>query len=155
MFRTHHQNRKKNTKNIIGINGVRQILYYLHSHNSEQCRNISTVVIGGVNASNIQRVRWQIFTPKEIDGFAIVSAIMAADRPAEAARHIRKLLSGRPPFAAVMPRQLIKTNQRDLKTELKTHVPRIVQAVQQKKPLSHNMTNLVVQHFAASVALAM
>lgn len=145
---------KKNTKNIIGINGVRQILNYLRHHNSEEYQNISTVVIGGVNASNIQRVRWQLFTRKEINGFAIVSAIMAAERPTEAARHIRKLLSENPPFVPDMYRQLINTTDWNLQNELKTHVPRIVKAVQEKKPLSHNMTNFVVQHFAASVALA-
>jgi thiamine-phosphate diphosphorylase/hydroxyethylthiazole kinase len=34
-------------------------------------------------------------------------------------------------------------------------IPRVVQAVTDKKPISHNMTNFVVQNFAANVALCM
>lgn len=33
-------------------------------------------------------------------------------------------------------------------------VPYIIKSVDNKKPLSHNMTNLVVQNFAANVALS-
>jgi thiamine-phosphate diphosphorylase/hydroxyethylthiazole kinase len=48
-------NTKKNTKDIIGIPGIRKILKYL-DQGSEAERNVGTVCIGGVNASNVQRI---------------------------------------------------------------------------------------------------
>jgi thiamine-phosphate diphosphorylase/hydroxyethylthiazole kinase len=48
-------NTKKNTKDIIGINGIRKILRYLEQ-GSEAEKKVKTVCIGGVNASNLQRI---------------------------------------------------------------------------------------------------
>lgn len=74
-------NTKKNTKDIIGINGIRKILRSLDAA-GEDGKNVKTVCIGGVNASNLQRVKYQLCaptpsnpTPKSIDGVAIVSAV--------------------------------------------------------------------------------
>lgn len=66
---------------------------------------------------------------KALDGVAVVSAIVAsADAEASA---------------------------RELQTRTtKARIPDVVRAVAQTTPLSHNMTNLVVQNFAANVALA-
>ncbi|OTA08530.1 hypothetical protein A9Z42_0002410 [Trichoderma parareesei] len=66
---------------------------------------------------------------KSLDGIAVVSALVAADDPAAAARDLlAKVVTGR--------------------------VPDVLRAVAETTPLSHNMTNLVVQNFAANVALA-
>jgi thiamine-phosphate diphosphorylase/hydroxyethylthiazole kinase len=118
---------KKDTKSIIGTSGVSQILSGLAAGGFP---DLPTVCIGGVNVSNAQLVMTQSASPvKSLDGVAVVSALVAAPSPAEAARE----LSGKVATAKI---------------------PDVIRAVAAKSPLSHNMTNLVVQNFAANVALA-
>jgi thiamine-phosphate diphosphorylase/hydroxyethylthiazole kinase len=109
---------------------------------------IKTVCIGGINASNTSRVVWQSTGyGKSLDGVAVVSAIMAAADPEAAARELGRLVKTPPAFAkSVAPMEQTTKLMLDL-------VPRIIVAVAEGKPLSHNMTNLVVQNFAANVAL--
>ncbi|QYS98957.1 4-methyl-5-beta-hydroxyethylthiazole kinase [Trichoderma simmonsii] len=119
---------KKDTKSIIGPAGIRSILLGLSSagHSS-----IPTVCIGGINGSNATSVLAESSAApaKSLDGIAVVSAIVAAADPAAAARDLLgKVVAGR--------------------------VPDVIKAVAASTPLSHNMTNLVVQNFAANVALA-
>ncbi|KAK4079983.1 hypothetical protein Trihar35433_1088 [Trichoderma harzianum] len=119
---------KKDTKSIIGPAGIRSILLGLSSagHSS-----IPTVCIGGINGSNATSVLAESSAApaKSLDGIAVVSAIVAAADPAAAARDLLgKVVAGR--------------------------VPDVIKAVAATTPLSHNMTNLVVQNFAANVALA-
>ncbi|KAG8666237.1 thiamine biosynthetic bifunctional enzyme [Fusarium poae] len=117
---------KKDTKSIIGPSGVRDILSALHSAGYG---SIPTVCIGGINASNTTPVLTSASSPsKALDGVAVVSALIAAPDPAAAARD----LLGKVVIAKI---------------------PEVIRAVVDKTPLSHNMTNLVVQNFAANVAL--
>jgi thiamine-phosphate diphosphorylase/hydroxyethylthiazole kinase len=148
---------KKNTKEIIGMNGIRKILYSL-SQGNEPSKNVKTVCIGGVNASNLQLIHYQISAPssasqkpKTIDGVAVVSAIIAAQDVRKATANLKVLQSSPPPFVQpfVSPR-----SSDDNGTVDPSYVLEAVKAVYKKGPLSHNMTNLVVQNFAASVALA-
>ena len=61
---------KENTKSIIGIQGVRTILEDL----AITKQSMKTVAIGGINASNVERVMFQTrATAKGLDGVAIVS----------------------------------------------------------------------------------
>lgn len=119
---------KKDTKSIIGPSGIRTILKAMveAGHGA-----VPTVCIGGINNDNAAKVLAQSSAAptKSLDGVAVVSAIIAAEDPAEAAR----LLAGHVAVAAI---------------------PLVVGAVGRTTPLSHNMTNLVVQNFAANVALA-
>ncbi|KAM3457344.1 hypothetical protein MY3296_001086 [Beauveria thailandica] len=119
---------KKDTKSIIGPSGVRTILKAMveAGHGA-----VPTVCIGGINNDNAAKVLAQSSAApaKSLDGVAVVSAVIAAEDPAEAAR----LLAGHVAVAAI---------------------PLVVGAVGRTTPLSHNMTNLVVQNFAANVALA-
>lgn len=119
---------KKDTKSIIGPSGVRTILKAMveAGHGA-----VPTVCIGGINNDNAAKVLAQSSAApaKSLDGVAVVSAIIAAEDPAEAAR----CLAGHVAVAAI---------------------PLVVGAVGRTTPLSHNMTNLVVQNFAANVALA-
>ncbi|KAM3432314.1 hypothetical protein MY4824_006635 [Beauveria thailandica] len=119
---------KKDTKSIIGPSGVRTILKAMveAGHGA-----VPTVCIGGINNDNAATVLAQSSAApaKSLDGVAVVSAVIAAEDPAEAAR----LLAGHVAVAAI---------------------PLVVGAVGRTTPLSHNMTNLVVQNFAANVALA-
>lgn len=135
---------KENTKSIIGTAGVRNILHRL----STMDQNIPTVAIGGLNASNVQRVMFQSKSPKKgLDGVAIVSAIMAAKDPKAAATTLRKSIRETP--KTMSP----KAAQNQSVETLLSQVPKIVKEVGIKSPLSHNMTNLVVQNFAANIAL--
>jgi len=137
---------KTNTKNVIGTAGTRAILKSMTSKAS----HVRTVCIGGINAANVQRVLYQSSdSQKKLDGVAIVSAIMAAKDPKTAAQGLRQLIASPPPFAAHVKSSKISTIGDILKD-----VPSILGKVNAKTPLSHNMTNLVVQNFAANVALS-
>ena len=135
---------KENTKSILGTAGAKNILDSLSSMDQV----IPTIAIGGLNKSNVQRVMFQSNAPsKRFDGVAIVSAIMAAHDPKAAATELRNLIHNVP--ATMSPKA--KDNQ-NVETLL-SQVPNIVKEVGAKSPLCHNMTNLVVQNFAANVAL--
>jgi thiamine-phosphate diphosphorylase / hydroxyethylthiazole kinase len=98
----------------------------------------------------VQRVLYQSSDPwKKLDGVAVVSAIIGAKDPTAAARELRSLSSTPPPFDTFSPSHA----GYDVETILQ-RVPSIINAVGERTPLSHNMTNLVVQNFAANVALA-
>lgn len=138
---------KENTKTIIGTAGVRKILHRL-STISTMAQYISTVAIGGLNISNVRRVIFQSKSlSKGLDGVAIVSAIMAAEDPKAAATTLRKSIRETP--KTMSP----KAAQNQSVDSLLSQVLKIVKEVGTKNPLCHNMTNLVVQNFAANVAL--
>lgn len=80
---------------------------------------------------------------------AIVSAIIAAEDPRKASEELLALIRSPPPFATPA------SSQKKVDVEqLIQQVPNVIKTVAQKTPLSHNMTNLVVQNIAANVALA-
>jgi thiamine-phosphate diphosphorylase/hydroxyethylthiazole kinase len=107
---------KKDTKSIIGPQGVSAILSALAANGHG---GIPTVCIGGLNASNTRQIMAQSVSPrKTLDGVAVVSAIVAAEDPAAAARDL-------------------------LGKVVAAKVPDVMQSVAKKGPLSHNMTNLV------------
>lgn len=149
---------KKNTKDIIGVNGIRKILRYLDTAD-EASMKIKTVCIGGINALNVQRVKYQLHapsdssSPKSIDGVAVVSAIVGAEDVEQAAANLKTLLSTPPNFISSPPESSSSIDWTSL-SALQDAALAATKAVHAKSPLSHNMTNLVVQNFAASVALA-
>lgn len=154
-------NTKKNTKDIIGVNGIRKILRYL-GNGTEQQKAVKSVCIGGVNASNVQRVIHQISAPspgiskpKTIDGVAVVSAIVGASDPKASSQHLSKLLKTPPPFKSKSsePHFWLEKEEDEISHLLKEAI-KATKNVREKSPLSHNMTNLVVQNFAANVALS-
>lgn len=120
---------------------------YLHTSKSK----VKSVCIGGLNATNVSRVMWQSAVKgKSLDGVAIVSAIMAAKDPELASKELLRLVKTPPAFAkfTVKPEHHNRTAG-----DLLALIPDVIKAVDSKKPLSHNMTNLVVQNIAANVAL--
>jgi thiamine-phosphate diphosphorylase/hydroxyethylthiazole kinase len=136
---------KEDTKSIIGTAGVQQILTSLASAGHD----VKTVCIGGIKASNAQRVLYQTASPeKKLDGLAIVSAIMAPNDPKKAASELKVLISQPPPFATSISKPKLS------RSELVSKIPNVIKRMASKKPLCHNMTNLVVQNFAANVAIA-
>jgi thiamine-phosphate diphosphorylase/hydroxyethylthiazole kinase len=154
-------NTKKNTKDIIGVNGIRKILRALEN-GSEEDKKVKTVCIGGVNASNSQRVVHQLHapstpsaTPKGIDGVAVVSAIIGAQDPKAASAHLSRLSRSIPPFKSksTEPHFWLEKEDDEI-SHLLTQAVKATQNVKKTSPLSHNMTNLVVQNFAANIALS-
>ncbi|KAI1816821.1 TMP-TENI-domain-containing protein [Poronia punctata] len=138
---------KENTKSIIGVDGLQKILIQLARAKSP----IKTVCIGGINASNASRVVWQSRGEgRSTDGIAVVSAIVAATDPEGAARDLKRLIKTDPVFARGLDNS---HGTKKTVEELIRQVPVVLQAVTEMKPLSHNMTNLVVQNMAANVAL--
>ncbi|KAL2047137.1 hypothetical protein N7G274_001156 [Stereocaulon virgatum] len=136
---------KENTKSIIGTAGLRDILQFI----SKPYHKLPTVAIGGLNDSNIQRVIFQSKSPnKGLDGIAVVSAIIAAADPEDAAAALRRLIDNVPPTLSP------KANENQKVETLLSQIPSIVKKLVQANPLCHNMTNLVVQNFAANVALS-
>ncbi|KAF1936798.1 TMP-TENI-domain-containing protein [Clathrospora elynae] len=153
-------NTKKNTKDIIGINGIRKILHYLDT-TSAATKAVKTVCIGGINASNLQRIKYQLLAPtpsspepKTIDGVAVVSAIIGAPDPKTATSHLTKLFTTPPPWKArsTEPHFWFEKNEDEVASLLRSAIS-CTKKVRETSPLSHNMTNLVVQNFAANVAL--
>jgi thiamine-phosphate diphosphorylase/hydroxyethylthiazole kinase len=112
---------------------------------------LKTVCIGGINASNAQRVYYQSKCfHRKLDGIAVVSAIIGAESPAAAATELLALVDLPAPWASHMPPERRNPLTKDTIREL---VPIIVKHVAEAAPLCHNMTNLVVQNIAANVAL--
>ena len=108
--------------------------------------------IGGINASTVQRVLYQAsHSSKSLDGVAIVSAIVAAKDPKKASEQLLRLIKTPPPFVAATLANIQKERS---PAALLAGIPKIIKTVGEKTPLSHNMTNLVVQNFAANVALS-
>ncbi|KAI0166236.1 Hydroxyethylthiazole kinase family-domain-containing protein [Xylariaceae sp. FL1272] len=143
---------KENVKSIIGVAGLQDILRQL----ARERPTMPSVCIGGINASNVSSVFWQCADFEgvySLDGVAVVSAIMAAKDPEAAAKELKQLLTTTPKFMEdVTAAWKVGRFKRDAE-ELLKEVPRVIKAVAKGKPLSHNMTNLVVQNFAANVAL--
>jgi thiamine-phosphate diphosphorylase/hydroxyethylthiazole kinase len=136
---------KENAKSIIGTSGVQHILSSL----AQSAPEVRTVCIGGINAKNCQRVLYQTAAAeKSLDGVAVVSAIMAAKDPKTAASDLRQLVATPPPFATLITAPALSHE------DIVRRIPELVKRLASKKPLCHNMTNLVVQNFAANVALA-
>ena len=138
---------KEDTKVILGLQGTRAILAEMEKMIGSSDAYKPVVAIGGINASNIQRIMYQSrSTNYKLNGVAVVSAIMAAEKPTEAVQELRTLMNT-PPVTESNP------TEGGLEGMLKK-VPVLVSAVDTQGPLCHNMTNLVVQNFAANVALA-
>ncbi|KAM9879052.1 hypothetical protein VD0002_g4507 [Verticillium dahliae] len=145
---------KTNTKHVIGTAGLRAILDGLARDDDAAAAAVRTVCIGGIHAGNVQRVLYQSAAPaKALDGVAVVSAVVAAAHPCAAARSLLTLVRSPPPFArgVLAPGSPAVAASADAVLAL---VPGVIRAVAAQAPLSHNMTNLVVQNLAANVALA-
>jgi thiamine-phosphate diphosphorylase / hydroxyethylthiazole kinase len=115
-------------------------------------RQVKTVAIGGINASNVQRVLYQSgSSQKRLGGVAVVSAIMAAKDPSARAAQLVQLIKEPSPFCVTVPGSPKISDV----TSLVQSAPFVVKKVGKLNPLSHNMTNQVVQNIAANVALCM
>ncbi|KAK0379262.1 hydroxyethylthiazole kinase [Colletotrichum limetticola] len=152
---------KENTKHIIGTAGLRTILSKLAA--AGHLPRVKTVCIGGLNPSNIQRVLYQsanpdASSPASLDGVALVSAIVAAKDPESASRNLLELVKTSPSYRSITSSSSGSSSDASASPvdvdNLLAQIPSVITRVATTSPLSHNMTNLVVQNFAANVALA-
>ncbi|KAL8938361.1 MAG: hypothetical protein Q9211_003236 [Gyalolechia sp. 1 TL-2023] len=141
---------KKDNDAILGITGLKMILAGLPKRGRHQEQGIPTVAIGGINAGNIQSVilKSQV-ADRTLHGVAVVSAIISAADAKSSAQQLSRL---------VHESQYLATERADRITGVQGlvgQVDGIIRDLGDRQPLCHNMTNLVVQNFAANVALAM
>ncbi|MBE7181847.1 MAG: hydroxyethylthiazole kinase, partial [Terriglobus roseus] len=88
---------------------------------------------------------------KQLDGIAVVSAIIGSDDPSASAKQLRTLVATPAPWDSSPS---AKQNDAAITDALlQAEIPRLVKQVAEVTPLCHNMTNLVVQNIAANVAL--
>ena len=130
---------KKLTVPLCGIKGLREIIQFAAS----QSPPVKTVAIGGLNQSNIARVMYQSATPSEnatLNGVAIVSALMSADNPREAAANLKSLFKNAPTFDV---HQDWKPEPDLNATSIGSEITRILMEVQKETPLVHHLTNNV------------
>lgn len=141
---------KTDTKSIIGTKGLQEILGATATGTEKA---IPCVAIGSINATNVQRVLHQsAHGANRLNGVAIVSAIMASSDPQASAKELLSLIKSTPDkFYAAVPTGVTATNSL---AELLQQIPEIIHTHVTSSPLSHNMTNTVVQNFAANVSIA-
>lgn len=122
---------KTNTKNVLGPEGVRLILETL----AVEGYSIPCVCIGGINTTNAQSIVAETRGPRYgLNGIAVVSVIMGADDPKDAARQLLKLIQ------PVLPPKRV---HQPLDIKSIASFASVIKAVHDATPLSHNMTNLV------------
>ena len=132
---------KTDTKNIIGPAGVRQILDAL-SGGGHQQRWVKTVCIGGINETNVQAVlKESASAAKPLDGVAVVSAIVSAPDPGAAARGLGTLIEELPLYKRETTRG--PSPQVSSVRDVLERTSEVVRTVSERRPISHDMTNLV------------
>jgi thiamine-phosphate diphosphorylase/hydroxyethylthiazole kinase len=106
--------------------------------------HVPVVCIGGINISNIASVLHEgSYDPNPLSGAAVVSAVMAAGHPEAAAVELRHLVVVSLDLDESRDDQRGREGAFKTTTELLGLVPKAIKMVHDKKPLSHNMTNLV------------
>ncbi|KAL8932113.1 MAG: hypothetical protein Q9216_006955 [Gyalolechia sp. 2 TL-2023] len=141
---------KRDTSAVIGIAGLKQILARTPKRGRQQEEAIPTVAIGGINAGNVRCVIVKSrAADATLNGVAVVSAIISAADAKSSAQQLSRLVNGSIYHATDKPDQIMEVER------LIGQVDGIIRELGNRQPLCHNMTNLVVQNFAANVALAM
>ena len=141
---------KTDTKSIIGTRGTQEILSRCKTGTGH---SVGCVAIGSINALNVQRVMHQSATvSNKLNGVAVVSAIIAAQDPCKAAAELKDRINttAQTIFTSVQPGREANTSSE----EILDQIPGIIEKHASSSTLSHNMTNTVVQNFAANVCLA-
>jgi thiamine-phosphate diphosphorylase/hydroxyethylthiazole kinase len=122
---------------------VGEILRYVHGRTDY---NVRAVGIGGIKLTNVRDILRGSASEKEgdkigLEGVAIVSAIMAAFDPEQAAREFLAAIKQARIDAFRAAGQLAGTYPQD--EQYASMAPEVLKAVKEAKPISHNMTNLV------------
>ncbi|CDK29525.1 unnamed protein product [Kuraishia capsulata CBS 1993] len=129
---------KKLKKIPFGTEGIRRLLGALKESNA---LHMKTCVIGGINGSNIQRVNLLgRIEGKKVDGFAVVSCIMANNDAKTATLALKQKIDTLPSWATPKSTRLSGDE--------------IDASIGEKTPMVHHITNDVVKNFSANVTLA-
>lgn len=140
---------KKDTKSIIGTKGTQEILARCKTGTKH---SVGCVAIGSINAANVQRVIHQsIAGENQLNGVAVVSAIVAATDPQAAASELLQRIRSTSEKFYISTRPGVQAASEEA---ILQQVPGIIEKHVSSSILSHNMTNTVVQNFAANVCLA-
>jgi len=141
---------KTDTKSIIGTKGLQEIL---GATKTGTATTTPCVAIGSINATNVQRVLHQsAHGTNRLNGVAVVSAIMASPDPQASARELVLLIQTTPEkYYTAAPPGITPSSTLP---SLLAQIPEIIKTHATSSPLSHNMTNTVVQNFAANVSIA-
>lgn len=100
---------------------------------SKDLHKVATVAIGGINASNVQRVLYQSRgSRKALNGVAVVSAIMGPNDTTQATTNLRYLLSKPPAFFVELKDEYKARDPQSLLTK----IPQIARKVLDIGPLS-------------------
>ncbi|KAI9782307.1 MAG: hypothetical protein M1816_001920 [Peltula sp. TS41687] len=133
---------------VLGTTGTKNILTSL----SAMDEKVAAVIFGGIDDVNVQRVVYQSKAPfKGLDGVVLSSVILEADDPKKTAAAMKALIQQPPQFA--VPNGIGVKKAKDIGKLLQS-VPGVIKKLVKEAPCCHNMTNLVVQNFAANVNLA-
>jgi thiamine-phosphate diphosphorylase / hydroxyethylthiazole kinase len=133
-------NTKALTAPPCGIRTLREILKLAAAHQPR----IKTVAIGGLNSTNIARLRYQSETPSlgaRLDGVAVVSALMASETPRETAADLKTVFSSKPSF--ISPQTWHPQENNNI-SDLKLGIGEILRKIQCETPLVHHLTNDVL-----------
>lgn len=104
--------------------------------------NMKTCLIGGINQTNIARVRYQSGIPeRKLDGVAIVSCIMAQNDATLATKSLKDGWEQKPSWCQSIQKVHYSPRQ-------------MIQRVRSTHPIIHHITNNVVKNFSANVTLA-
>ena len=143
-------NTKTNIKSIIGTRGLQEILKTCQTGTKHK---VGCVAIGSIKSFNVQRVIHQgAYEGNYINGVAVVSAIIAAANPQRSAEELRTLVdSAKNSFFVTCPPDISPVAE---VSKLLRDIPAIIRKHSTSSVLCHNMTNTVVQNFAANVCLA-
>ncbi|KKY15156.1 putative thiamine biosynthetic bifunctional [Phaeomoniella chlamydospora] len=140
---------KSDTKSLLGPIGLQDFLSAI------SFSPIPTVAIGGINPKNASRVLYQSSSPsKSISGIAVVSAIITATDPKAVSSQLKYILTSPPTHKLVPSTSLVPSSSPTNLSALIANVPSLLSHHHNLNPLSHNMTNTVVQNFAANVCLS-
>lgn len=90
----------------------------------------------------------------ELSGIAVVSAIVSSVTPSETASKLRQIVASRASYPAAVRLNAQLGGDPDVKNLLEGIQP-LLKDIAKTRPLSHNMTNTVVQNMAANIALAL
>ena len=132
---------------------MRKIVSIVGRACSEKSRYVPCVAIGGLNSINVRLLHYKSHTASGyLEGIAVVSAIMGTESPDVAAEKLRLMFFDAPPWDPLL--ETNKFSHALKKNEIVSRLAQIARQMVKVKPISHNMTNIVVANFAANVIIA-
>ncbi|ODV59355.1 bifunctional hydroxyethylthiazole kinase/thiamine-phosphate diphosphorylase, partial [Ascoidea rubescens DSM 1968] len=142
-------NTKKLKKIPFGNKGIRRLLLKLRDYKNGIGKDIKSVIIGGLNKSNIQGVLYTSSVPgKATDGVAVVSCIMGEKDAGKATTDTLDSIQKAGPWYKNIDNG---ENNSDFKL---VPTDKSILNVQRLNPLVHHITNEVVTNFSANVTIA-